>query len=160
MGLKTGRASKGKGSLNWNSKHRGRGVTWGTMGRPCSASSLERRCWAMWASGEDIPASIAVQLMVMPYFLHRVSYSSNQKPLPAVTCITASRFSSVEARVSSSSSEATRLGTGLPLKPTWVGDFEVAKPRAPASSASSTIWRICSISSVLASRSVASSPIT
>ncbi len=55
---------------------------------------------------------------------------------------------------------AERLGTGRPSKPTCVGDFDVAKPTAPASMASATMARIRAISSVVAARSVDSSPIT
>ncbi len=59
-----------------------------------------------------------------------------------------------------SSMVADRLGTGLPASPECVGDFDVAKPMAPASIASPTMARMRSISSDVASRSVASSPIT
>src|SRR5262249_45890407 len=62
--------------------------------------------------------------------------------------------------VSISASEAARLGTGRPASPTCVGDLEVAKPRAPARSASRTIERMAATSASVASRSVASSPIT
>ncbi len=64
------------------------------------------------------------------------------------------------ASASISSHAATRLGTGRPSQPTWVGDLDVANPTAPARSASATSARIAATSSAVASRSVASSPIT
>ena len=53
-----------------------------------------------------------------------------------------------------------KMQTTIPAQPTWVCDLEVANPRAPAASASWTIRRIAPISSAVASRSVASSPMT
>ena len=53
---------------------------------------------------------------------------------------------------------AARLGIGLPYAPTWVVLREVEKPTAPAASASSTVSTMRATSSVVASRSVASSP--
>ena len=78
-----------------------------------------------------------------------------------VACMTPCPTSpSAPASVSISSSDAARLGTGRPASPTWVGDFEVAKPSAPARSASRTSARMAAISSAVASRSLASSPST
>ena len=79
-----------------------------------------------------------------------------------VTISNAPRSYSASTRVSSmtSASLASRLGTGLPSPPMWVGAIEVENPSAPASMASRTWARMASISSGVASRSVAASPIT
>ena len=65
-----------------------------------------------------------------------------------------------DASRNSSSVLASRLGTGLPPSPWWVGEREEAKPMAPAPTASATSARMRAISSSVASRSTASSPST
>ena len=55
---------------------------------------------------------------------------------------------------------AGRLGTGRPSNPTCVPLFDVAKPSAPAASASRSNARMLATSAGVASRSVASGPIT
>ena len=86
--------------------------------------------------------------------------SSRKSPGPSVACITLPASARQPASAAISSHAATRLGTGRPSQPTCVGDLEVAKPIAPARSASATSARIAATSSAVASRSIASSPIT
>ncbi len=59
-----------------------------------------------------------------------------------------------------SPSDAKRLGTGFASPSTWVGECDDEKPAAPAAIASRSARRIAPISSAVASRRVASSPIT
>ena len=109
-----------------------------------------------------MPARRAVQLTVHPDASLSALNSGKESERPTVAWTTpprpARRSSPARARISSVA--AARLGTGLPWYPTWVGAFEVANPSAPASIASRTMRRISSTSGSLASRSVASSPIT
>ena len=65
------------------------------------------------------------------------------------------RSASGSASRISSSTVASRLGTGLPQAPAWAGWREDAKPMAPESMASPTSRRISSISALVASRSTA-----
>ena len=87
--------------------------------------------------------------------------SSRNNSLPIVACMTprpASPKAPAKAMISPKS--ATRLGTGRPPYPTCVEAFDVANPIAPASMAPRTIDFISAISSAVAARSVAASPIT
>ena len=108
------------------------------------------------------PASSAVQVTVRPQ-PRWISASSLEEEAAADGGLHDAGARRGRARPASapiSASDAARLGTGRPAKPTWVGAFEVAKPSAPARTACSTIAAIAAISSAVASRSVASSPIT
>ena len=64
----------------------------------------------------------------------------------------------VSAAISRSS--ASREGIGMPCSPLCCSSVEVAKPIAPARSASTTIRRISAISASVALRLLASSPST
>ena len=70
----------------------------------------------------------------------------------------ASRRQPTSAR--SSASSARREGIGLPPSPLCAGEVLVEKPIAPACIASRISARIATISSRVAARSVAASPIT
>jgi hypothetical protein len=59
-----------------------------------------------------------------------------------------------------STASASRAGIGVPPSPLCCGAVELAKPTAPAAIASSTSPRIAAISSAVAARAVASSPMT
>ncbi len=73
---------------------------------------------------------------------------------PRPLCLTGSSSARSSAR------SATRDGTGRPLSPLWVGDALEAKPAAPPAMASATTACMRAISSSVAGRSYASSPIT
>ena len=67
---------------------------------------------------------------------------------------------STEQRASTSSREAWRLGTGRPSASLWVVDHVDEKPMAPADRPSLSSVAMASNSASVASRSVASSPMT
>ena len=73
---------------------------------------------------------------------------------PRPDCLTGSSSARSSAR------SATRDGTGRPLSPLCVGDALDAKPAAPPAMASATTACMRAISSSVAGRSYASSPIT
>ena len=153
--------SSGNGAFSWNSTMSGRHDTCGMTRTPraCSAADCSRT--ARCPSGPSMPPRSAVQLTGRWVRSWMAANWSRKSPGPMVACMTPPAASPRQpASVSISRHDATRLGTGRPAQPTWVGDFEVAKPRAPARSASRTRPRIAAISSSLASRSVASSPMT
>ncbi len=66
----------------------------------------------------------------------------------------------VRTRLVSSSSWASRLGTGRPRSPTWFLLVVDESPTAPSAIASVTRRPMAAISSAVASRSQAASPIT
>jgi hypothetical protein len=63
-------------------------------------------------------------------------------------------------RAKSSSGPASREGIGVPFSPLCCSRVEVAKPIAPARTASRTMRRISAISAAVAARFVASAPST
>jgi hypothetical protein len=73
---------------------------------------------------------------------------------PRPHCLTGS------SKARSSARSATREGTGRPLSPLWVGDALDANPAAPPAMASATTACMVAISSSVAGRSYASSPMT